>query len=507
MALAWTLRDLLAGSADMRAEAAAEIPVDVTVTDITLDSRSVRPGSLFLACAGSQCHGLEFAAQAVAAGAAAIAWEPSPGIDAPDCAIPSVTVPELHARAGELASRFFGEPSHQLALTGITGTDGKTSTAYLLAQAFGTLGQPCEYIGTLGSGTLDALESGRNTTPDAVSVQRLLAQAQQAGVGTAALEVSSHALDQGRANGLRFTATVLTNIGRDHLDYHGDMGHYVAAKRRLFGRTDGGAEPAPAILNRDDARGRQFADELNGQCPVVLYGLGGERAGGADVLGCGLVTHARGLSLEVVSGEASAVLDSDLLGRFNAYNLLAVIAVLRVHGVALADACAALSSAHTVPGRAEAFHGPRSDALVVVDYAHTPQALANILAALRPHTAGRLVCIFGCGGNRDRGKRPLMARAAASGADRLVITDDNPRHEDPATIVEDIRAGLPKATQYTICRDRRQAMCGAVAAARSGDVILVAGKGHEDYQIFGDERRSFSDRALAAELVGVELAA
>ncbi|MDN5873134.1 MAG: UDP-N-acetylmuramoyl-L-alanyl-D-glutamate--2,6-diaminopimelate ligase [Sinobacteraceae bacterium] len=490
-----SLSELLAGWGE-------QVPA-VEIGGVTLYSREVTPGVLFLACVGSQRHGLEFAAQAVADGAVAIAWEPAAGISAPrDCGVPVIAVPDLHLRAGEIAARFFDDPSRSIAVSGITGTDGKTSTAYLLAQALSILGRPCEYIGTLGSGFIGELDEGRSTTPDAVSLQHLLRTALKVGASACALEASSHALDQGRVNGVRFATTVLTNVGRDHLDYHGDVEHYVMAKRRLFGRGDG----APAILNRDDTRGRQFADELGGECRVVLYGLGGNRPAGPHVLGRGLVTHARGLSFEVLSNGASAVMDSGLLGRFNAYNLLAAAATLLEYGVSLTDACGALSNVQTVPGRAEAFHGPGSDALVVVDYAHTPQALAGVLAALREHTHGRLVCVFGCGGDRDRGKRALMAQAAARAADYLVVTDDNPRSEASAAIIADICLGLPPGVRYEVCADRGQAIRSAVAATRPGDTVLVAGKGHENYQIYGDEWRPFSDRALAAELVGMELA-
>lgn len=509
MNFAWKVSDLLAGWADWPS---FDLPGTV-VGDVTLDSRNVslksgkargvdgRPGPLFLACAGSACHGLDFAPQAVAAGAAAVAWEPVSGVAAPEFGVPTIAVPDLKARAGEIAARFFGEPSEQMHVAGITGTDGKTSTSHLLAQSWAALGRPCEYIGTLGSGPLGAMDASVNTTPDAVSVQRILAAALAAGRRDCAMEVSSHALDQGRINGVHFAATVLTNIGRDHLDYHGDLDHYIAAKRKLFGRGDG----AVAILNRDDARGRNFAEALRGRCRVVVYGLDGDPPAEPHVIGRGLVAHARGLSFEMVSGGDSGAVDSGLIGRFNASNLLAVGGVLLEAGVSLADACTVLSAARTVPGRAEAFHGPKSEALVVVDYAHTPQALGSVLAALREHAAGRLLCVFGCGGDRDHGKRPMMAKAVAHGADCFIVTDDNPRSEDPVAIVADMRAGLPAGAPFEVCHDRAQAIRMAVAEARIGDVVLVAGKGHEDYQVYGSERRPFSDRVLAAELVGVEM--
>lgn len=478
----------------------ARLPPAVSVTDVEADSRRIRAGALFLACAGSVQHGLAFAEGAVAAGAAAVAWEPAPGVAAPVLGVPAIPVPRLRACSGEIAARFFGHPSAGMRVTGITGTDGKTSTAHLLAQGLEQLGQPCLYVGTLGIGRVGALTAGLNTTPGAVDVQRTLAAARDGGVKACAMEVSSIALDQGRVDGVRFATTVLTNIGRDHLDYHGTPENYVAAKRKLFGRGDG----AVAILNRDDRHGRRFAAELQGVCRVAGYALDDARA---EYVARDVATRAKGLRFQVVRGAETATLDSRLLGRFNVYNLLAAAAVLAESGVPLADACHALALARTVPGRAEAFHGPASAAVIVVDYAHTPQALENVLHALREHATGRLVCVFGCGGDRDRGKRPLMGAVVARNADAFIITDDNPRTEDPAAIVADIRAGLPPGARYAVCEDRARAIRAAVADARRGDIILVAGKGHEDYQIYGHDRRAFSDRALAAELVGLERAA
>ncbi|TAM10203.1 MAG: UDP-N-acetylmuramoyl-L-alanyl-D-glutamate--2,6-diaminopimelate ligase [Nevskiaceae bacterium] len=478
----------------------ASLPDGLVVTDVEADSRKLRAGALFLACAGSAQHGLAFAERAVAAGAAAVAWEPAPGITAPALAIPAFRVEQLRAHSGEIAARFFGQPSDALRVTGITGTDGKTSTAHLLAQALETLGRPCLYIGTLGTGRVDALAPGLNTTPGAVDVQRTLAGARDAGLRDCAMEVSSIALDQGRVNGVHYTATVLTNIGRDHLDYHGTLENYAAAKRKLFGRGDG----AVAVLNRDDAHGRRYAAELAGVCPVAGYALDDAEA---TCVARHVETHGKGLRFEVVRGAVTAKVDSPLLGRFNVYNLLAAATVLAETGVPLADACQALSQARTVPGRAEAFHGPASAAVIVVDYAHTPQALENILQALREHATGRVICVFGCGGDRDRGKRPLMGAAVARNADAFIITDDNPRTEGPTAIVTDIRAGLPAGACFEVCEDRARAIREAVASARRGDIVLVAGKGHEDYQIYGHDKRAFSDRALAAELVGMECAA
>lgn len=473
------------------------------LSDIALDSREVTPGTLFLACQGHRMHGLEHAADAVERGAAAVAWEPVDGIEAPALAVPAFAVPELSSHVGTIASRFFGAPSRRLRAVGITGTDGKTSTAHLLAQAWTTLGVPCVYLGTLGYGPLGALDPSPNTTPDAVRLQRVLARAVNDGAGAAALEVSSHALAQNRISATHFSAAVLTNVGRDHLDYHGDLENYAAAKRRLFDRDDTG----DVVLNRDDTFGAEWAARLHGSHRIIVYGLGGAAPATPCVVGRDLSLHADGLSLTLSGSFGEATLRSPLLGRFNAYNLLAAAAALVANGVPLTEACAALAGCTTVPGRAEAFRGPDAAPLVVVDYAHTPQALAQILQALRPHAAGRLICVFGCGGDRDAGKRPLMGASAAQFADAVVITDDNPRSESPARIVAEVRAGMPRTAKVDVIHDRAEAIRSAVAMAGAADVVLVAGKGHEEVQQYGREARAFSDRAFVAALVGREHAA
>lgn len=489
-----TLRDLVAGFG-------VEAP-ELAVSDVAINSREVARGGLFLACRGTQRHGLDFLPQALARGAVAVLWEPAPGASAPEVNIPAVAVENLSGRAGEIAARFYGHPSRQLHCIGITGTDGKTSTAYLIAQALERLGAPCLYIGTLGSGRVPAIQPGDHTTPDPVKLQRLLRLAVADGIEAVAMEVSSHALDQARVTGVKFHTAILSNVGRDHLDYHGTLERYAQAKRKLFER-----ELAAAVLNRDDATGARWAQELARRQPLTLYGLDGERPHAARyVIGRALALSAQGLELEVETHAGRAALRSRLLGRFNAYNLLAALSALLEKGIALAPACGALAQAGTVPGRIEGFRGPKAKPLVVVDYAHTPQALAQILQAVRPHTAGQLWCVFGCGGDRDRGKRPLMGAAAAQYADRVIVTDDNPRTEDPATIVAQIVAGIRDAgggrREAQIIHDRAEAIRTAVREAGPEDVVVVAGKGHEDYQIYGADRRSFSDRAFVAQLVG-----
>lgn len=491
------LRSLLEGWA-------ADVP-DLAVTGLALDSREITPGALFLAVRGHAQHGLAHVAEALANGAAAVAWEPGEGIAAPSLPVPAIAVADLGRKAGAIAARYWKQPSASLFTVGVTGTDGKTSTAHLVAQALDRLGQPCAYFGTIGYGRLGALRDASHTTPDPVRLQALLAEQREAGAQACAMEVSSHALDQARIAGVELDVAVLTNVGRDHLDYHGTLEAYAAAKQRLFTEH----VPRALVLNRDDATGARWAATLAGslqpQQRLVVFGLGGDAPDQHDyVLGDALRLHAGGLSLDLRTNHGTARLESRLLGRFNAYNLLAALAVLLQRGLTLEAAVAALAQSTTVPGRIEGFQREAGQPLVVVDYAHTPQALAQVLAALRPHAQGRLVCVFGCGGDRDRGKRPLMAAAAAAGADALIVTDDNPRSEAPEAIVAAILAGLPAAAPVRVIHDRAEAIRRAIAEAKAGDVVLVAGKGHEDYQIYGRERRAFSDRALVVQLLGLE---
>lgn len=482
---------LLAGMTD------AFVP-DVNVRGMALDSRQVIEGAMFLACRGSQTHGLEFWPQAEAKGAAVLVWEPQDDLQPPETQVPTVAVENLSQQVAEIAARFYGHPSEQLFVVGITGTDGKTSSAWLLAQACKQLGEDCGYLGTLGYGLPDALEAASHTTPDPVRLQYWLARLRASGATAVAMEVSSHALDQGRANGVAFDIAMLTNLGRDHLDYHGDLESYVAAKRRLF-EVDGLAK---AVLNGDDETARGWIDGLSPQIEVTLFGFSDELAhkGKPYVRGQAVNCTARGIELDIVSSWGAAHLQSPLLGRFNAANLLACLAILLQRGVELPQAVAALEAATAVPGRMEALVSTAQQPMVVVDYAHTPQALRQALLAARAHAEGRVLCVFGCGGDRDRGKRPLMGRVADELADMLIITDDNPRSENPADIVTEIVAGCASG-EYVIEHNRAQAIVRAIGAARAGDVVLIAGKGHEDYQLVGDERLPFDDRQYAAAVL------
>jgi UDP-N-acetylmuramoyl-L-alanyl-D-glutamate--2,6-diaminopimelate ligase len=492
----------LAASLDgLLADFATGVP-PVAISGMSLDSRAVRPGDAFFAVKGSRGHGLAHAGQAIAQGASAIVWEPAENLTAPQFAVASVPVDRLSWHVGEIAARFFGDPSHSMFVAGITGTDGKTSTAWLIARAFEQLSRPCGYIGTLGQGRHDRLDESRHTTPDPITLQSWLWDFKAEGIDACAMEVSSHALDQNRVGGTQFDAAVLTNVTRDHLDYHGTVDAYASAKRRLFEAHDDRA----LIFNRDDATGARWASEFGpAAARLVLYGLDGPLPEvGRHVIGRDLALGDAGLSMDIDTSWGPAHIESHLLGRFNAYNLLAALAVLLEAGVELEQAADALSASRTVPGRIEGYRGPRAQPLVVVDYAHTPQALEQVLQAVRAHTRGRLWCVFGCGGDRDRGKRPLMGEVASRLADRVIVTDDNPRSEDPTGIVAEILRGVAPGRQGRIVveHDRERAIRLAVSLAHVDDTVLIAGKGHETTQTYRDQVRAFSDRKLAAELTG-----
>jgi UDP-N-acetylmuramoyl-L-alanyl-D-glutamate--2,6-diaminopimelate ligase len=476
----------------------AQLPRDVTVTDLTQDGRAARPGCAFLAVHGSAEHGLKYAPQAVANGARAVLWEPAPVAVIPD--LPSeilvAPVPRLREHASTIADRFFGSPSAQLTIAGITGTNGKTTCAYLLAQALEAAGRPAGYMGTIGTGRPQRLTASALTTGDAVTVQRRLAQLRSGGAASVAMEVTSHALDQARVGAVRFKTAVFTNLTRDHLDYHGTMENYGAAKAQLFSRED----LVSRVINVDDAFGRQLAVDPRGRGRVVETGRGHQslaRGAAGFVRAKHVELTTRGIELEFDSSWGSGTVVCPLLGDFNVDNLLTVIAVLLDWDVALEQAIAALARVRATPGRMETFGGMNAP-LAVVDYAHTPDALSKALLAARAHCAGRLTVVFGCGGDRDPGKRPMMGSIAAELADDIVITDDNPRKESPQGIAAGIAAGIPAGKPFRIELDRARAIREAISDARPLDVVLVAGKGHEDYQIYGEERRAFSDQKVVA---------
>ena len=483
----------------------ADVPAtDARLTDLTLDSREARGGSLFFALPGRTVHGLKFAAQAVKRGATVVLYEPSADLPPPKlpAGVFGAAVPGLKDLVGRIADRFFNWPSSQLRITGITGTNGKTTCAYLLAQCLEKLGLQAAYMGTIGWGRTAALAAPTLTTPDAVTVHRQLAQLRAAGVREVAMEVSSQALDQHRVAGVRFHSAAFTNLSRDHLDYHGTMAAYGAAKARLFEAPD----LQHIIVNVGDAFGRELARRLTGRAPLTAVWIGAGESGwlAERALHATQVTlDVHGICMRVDGSFGQAEVTTRLLGRFNAENALVVIACLLSLGTSLGAAAKVLAECIAPPGRMEVVEAAARDKpMAVVDYAHTPDALAKALAALREHCKGVLWCVFGCGGDRDPGKRSIMGSVADELADQIIVTDDNPRSENPQAITRAILGGITSRVPRVI-HDRGEAIATALREARAGDVVLIAGKGHEDYQIYGETRRSFSDRREAQRYLGV----
>ncbi|HYT84969.1 MAG TPA: UDP-N-acetylmuramoyl-L-alanyl-D-glutamate--2,6-diaminopimelate ligase [Burkholderiales bacterium] len=469
------------------------------VTGLAADSRSLAAGEVFLAYPGSRRDGREFIPAALQRGAAAVLWEREGFEWNPGWRVPNLGVENLRGLAGRLAHEIYGRPSERLWMIGVTGTNGKTSCSHWIAQACSACGAKTAVVGTLGTGFPGALDAGVNTTPDAVLLHRSLAGLLAQGAQGVAMEVTSIGLDQGRVNGVAFGAALFTNLSRDHLDYHGDMESYARAKQRLF-ETPGLKH---AVLNLDDVQGVQIARALAGR------GIG--RAGYSCFAGVaarsGLERYAEahaievspeGIAFEVRSSWGEAGIESALLGRFNVSNLLGVLTTMLVSGVPFDRAATALAGLEPVAGRMQRLGGAGKP-VVVVDYAHTPDALEKTLVALKDvakASGGRLAVVFGCGGERDRGKRPLMGAVASRHADAILVTSDNPRGEDPAAIIAEISAAIP--VPHEAIEDRRAAIERAIASAGAEDVVLIAGKGHETYQEVAGRRLPFSD-ALEAK--------
>lgn len=496
------LRELLRGVAEV------SDTQDRNVKGLSMDSRSVRAGDLFFACAGQREHGGTYIENALSAGAIAVLWEPSarfhqlpPPLDDGDIKVPFFVVEGLQEKIGVIADRFYGHPSRSLHVIGITGTDGKTSCAQFLGAALDQGNARCGVIGTLGYGLYGEQQSNSHTTPDPIRVHGLMAEMREKGAGWVVMEVSSHGLEQGRVNGVAFDIAVLTQLSRDHLDYHGDEQAYAKAKQRLFEVPGLGA----AVLNLEDAFGRSLVSAVGAHTTTVGYGFGPVDVSRVrrNVIGSDLRMRSDGMTFNVDTSWGVRQVRSTLLGRFNASNLLAVLSALLVSGVSLDEACEQIEALEAVPGRMERF-GAAGHPTVVVDYAHTPDALRHVLTAARPHCGGALWVVFGCGGDRDRGKRPLMGAVAEEIADRVIVTDDNPRTEDPQRIIEDILRGVSAPESVVVERDRRSAIRTAIAGADPTDLVVVAGKGHETYQLVGDRRLEFSDRdeirSLLAEI-------
>jgi UDP-N-acetylmuramoyl-L-alanyl-D-glutamate--2,6-diaminopimelate ligase len=472
----------------------AGVPADLVVTGLVQDSRVVQPGDAFVAIGpvanDMSVHGLRFAQKAQAAGAAAILFEP-PAPDGLTAPAGAIAVPNLQARIGTIADRFHGQPSRAMTMVGVTGTNGKTSTVQLLAQAWDRRGVRSGSIGTLGAGLYGHVVPTGFTTPLVLQLHALLASLRDAGARAVAMEVSSHALHQGRVDGVHFDVAVFTNLTRDHLDYHGDMDAYGEAKARLL------AWPGlrAAVVNLDDAFGRALCAAL----PATTHAIGLSSQGAqADVRAENIALDSEGIAFDLVLGDARFAVQSALLGRFNVDNLLAVAGTLHALGEAPAMIARTLTQLQPVAGRMNRLGGNLGQPLVVIDYAHTPDALEQALTSLRAHVRGRLVCVFGCGGERDRGKRAQMAAIAERLADVVIVTDDNPRSESGDAIVADILAGFERPRQVVVERDRGAAIARAVQQAGETDSVLVAGKGHEPYQEVDGVRHPFDDTQVAA---------
>ena len=464
----------------------------VPVTRLAMDSRRVVPGDVFVAVPGAHTDGRRLIPQAIAAGAAGVLWEADGFQWDPAWSAPNFAVRNLRQQLGFIAARVYGDPSLRLWAAGVTGTNGKTSCSHWIAQSLTRLGRRTAVLGTLGNGFPGDLKPGTHTTLDAVSLQAQLAELLSRGASGVVMEVSSHGLEQGRVNGVAFTAALFTNLSRDHLDYHGTMEQYGAAKTRLFHWDS----LRYAVINLDDDFGTKLARSLDrSRVNVLGYGLGK-----GEISGHNLDLSKRGLTLEIETPWGASVIRSQLLGRFNAANLLGVLGVLLAAGVNLDEASSALEEVEPVPGRLQMLRRPGRP-LVVVDYAHTPDALEKVLDTLRAvlGNEGRLICVFGCGGERDTGKRPLMGEIATRLADSVFVTSDNPRGEDPLVIIDQIIAQAHP--HYRVEIDRAAAIQQALCEARAEDLVLIAGKGHEAYQEIAGRRLPFSDAEVATRVL------
>jgi UDP-N-acetylmuramoyl-L-alanyl-D-glutamate--2,6-diaminopimelate ligase len=440
---------------------------DVEINGLCLDSRLVKKGDLFFAFHGCQVDGKQFIDQAIAAGAVAVVSD-----QAVECRVPSIVIEDLPQKLGKIADAFYDHPSKKITVIGVTGTNGKSSVCYLLAQALTNMNQRVGLISTIGYGLFDHLSDAKRTTPDALLVQQQLAKFVEQKLQFAVLEVSSHALTQGRVNAVNFDYAIFTNLSRDHLDYHQTMADYAEVKKRLF------QWPSikTAILNIDDDVGRQWTSVI--EAPLVTYSAGGQSL--ADIYAAEVTHHISGMDISMMSPWGRVTFSSQLIGKMNVDNLLAVLSTLCILGFSFSDSLQVIEHLEAVPGRMQLFT-QANQAKVVVDYSHSPDALSLALQSLKPY-ARRLFCVFGCGGDRDKGKRPLMAQAAEQYADYAILTNDNCRSEDPQQIINDIRSGLSANAAFSIELQREQAIAQALSLAQAQDIILVAGKGHESYE-------------------------
>jgi UDP-N-acetylmuramoyl-L-alanyl-D-glutamate--2,6-diaminopimelate ligase len=473
--------------------------LDVTCTGVSYNSRRVESGAVFVALRGLKVDGAAFAAQAIARGAVAVVAETAPTEPA---AVPWIVVEDARLALALLAAEFSGHPSRRMQVVGTTGTNGKTTTSWLVAAIFEAAGTRCGLMGTVAYRMVDREIAATRTTPEAPDLQSLLGELDAAGCGACALEVSSHALALKRVDGVRFAAGIFTNLTRDHLDFHSTMDGYFSAKRRLFEMLPAGA---PTLVNLDDLRGAVLVETAS---RPVTYGIDHK----ADVMAGPLASSLTGLQFDAETPWGTVHVRSRLMGRPNAYNILAAVGAAAALDVPLEAIERGIESLSSVPGRFQVVSGASDDVVVIVDYAHTDDALRNLLETARSLAPKHVITVFGAGGDRDRKKRPLMGMVAARLSDVVVLTSDNPRGEDPARILADVQSGVEvearqgRVTVLTIV-DRREAIHTAIASACGGDVVLLAGKGHEGFQEVGTERRPFDDVAEAREALGARRAA
>jgi len=505
---------------------------DMAVTGLSADSRSLQTGEAFIALPGETSHGVDYLADIEDRASVVLLDSSDVRSENPSTRLPTVHIRGLSEKLGDLVSLFHGNPSHDIPICGVTGTDGKTSVSQFVAGILQAMGRPTGFIGTVGWGMGDALESNSLTTPSMVDLHRMLAELRSKGAQFIVMEVSSHALVQGRVNGVCFDVAALTNLGRDHLDYHLTEANYRAAKKKLFDWNGLGA----VVVNLDDDFGRQLFAECrasgkavsaytiknsssSGDClsdssAEFALSAGSALSSESVLRATNLVSADQGVSFTLHCGLKTWQVTTALLGRFNVSNLLAAIGIVRAFGEDIGAAVAKLETLVCVPGRMEAFRKSGMPTLVV-DFAHTPQALESALSTVREHCAGRLWVVFGCGGDRDRGKRPEMGAVAFAAADQVIVTDDNPRSESSTEIISEILSGIPAHVgglndgleqvgldRVVVESDRKSAIEFAFHNADAGDWVLIAGKGHEDYQLVGEQRLDFSDRKVARDLLG-----
>jgi UDP-N-acetylmuramoyl-L-alanyl-D-glutamate--2,6-diaminopimelate ligase len=470
---------------------------DCEIMGLALDSRLVKNGDLFLAYPGATGDGRNYLADAIQQGARAIISEAEGFAVHQAIPVPLFKVPKLQKQVTHIAGQFYNHPSAKMKVIGVTGTNGKSSISYFIAEALRMQNIKCGLIGTLGSGFWPILQYGTHTTPDPISLQQLMHDFYEQHTQAVAMEVSSHGLDQGRVDAIQFYLAVFTNLTRDHLDYHGSMENYRSAKKRLFSRPS----LKYAVINADDDFGLELIEEFFDKLPIVAYTAKQAKTKVQTISAYDIKLNAGGFTANISSHWGEGILHSKLLGRFNLSNLLVVLAVLGIMGIPFSKILESLAALKTAPGRMEILGGGKKTS-AVVDFAHTPDALEKVLLTLREHCFGKIWCVFGCGGDRDRGKRPLMGRIAERFSDHLIITDDNPRTEDPEQITNDILQGMLYPRSAEVKHDRHAAIAHAIKCAMVGDVVLIAGKGHEPWQIIGKEKLLFNDTEEVLKVLG-----